>query len=88
MTVKMLTKRQINFSNFPTNSTDAVKSMSPSRRSCIVSSDELSDLNPPVTLKTFTNYTRSACTLECKAQTMMDVCGCLPYFFPGITIQK
>ena len=34
------------------------------------------------TPEVFRDYAMTNCVLECRAQHIMDECGCLPYFYP------
>lgn len=67
----------------PNLSTDAVKSMTPSRRKCLLRNEDLSGTN--VTIKAFSNYSRPSCLLECRAVHLLRECGCLPYYFPDFS---
>ena len=39
-------------------------------------------------LKTSRTYSREACALECKAQTVQSLCGCVPYYYFSYAIDS
>ena len=55
-------------------------------RKCIDHDESLDGTG--VTLEVFQNYSRTSCLLECRANLLLDKCGCLPYYFPDFTIVK
>ena len=66
-------------------STPAVESMSVSRRQCLNKND-MNDLPKlGIKLDAFQNYTQEACLLECRAETIFGMCGCLPYYYPDFS---
>jgi hypothetical protein len=61
--------------------------MSVARRSCIKQDDPPEILDEAnVTMRSFQNYTRSSCLLECRAKAIYDICKCLPYYYPNFGI--
>ena len=66
-----------------TEATDAVKSMSTSRRKCLLRNEVDSDL---YTMKMFNEYKKSSCLLECQATELLKKYGCLPYYMPTLPV--
>ena len=65
-----------------TASSDSVKSMSPTRRNCLLKSE--TDVPGMYTMKMFSEYKKSSCLLECRAEHLLESFGCLPYFYPSL----
>lgn len=59
---------------------ELVKQVQPSKRGCLVDDE--------VKLKYFTEYSRSACEVECATKIMLDRCQCRPYFFRGKILES
>ena len=36
-------------------------------------------------MEVYTNYSRDACLMECRARLLFDKCNCLPYYFPDFS---
>jgi hypothetical protein len=69
------------------SSTDTVKNMDVNRRQCIKIDDPPEVLEAAgIKMKSFANYTRSSCLLECRAQAIFNACKCLPYYYPNFGI--
>ena len=37
-----------------------------------------------IQLSFYTNYSRANCLTECRTKVIRHLCGCQPYFYPGI----
>ena len=37
-----------------------------------------------IELNWFEEYTGPYCLLDCKAQSLLQLCSCVPYYYPGI----
>ncbi|XP_023328627.1 pickpocket protein 28 isoform X2 [Eurytemora carolleeae] len=65
-----------------TESSDSVKAMSPSRRNCLLPDEtQVPEMN--VSLGAFKEYNKANCLLECTAAAMLQLCGCIPYYYPA-----
>jgi len=64
-----------------TMSTDPIKNMAFNKRQCLWHDEDLS-YYPDVDVELYQIYLRKACFMECQAKSIMERCGCLPYYFP------
>lgn len=60
------------------NTDEVAKEVPATKRQCQVEGDMEQKL------KYFSNYSQSACIIECTTRLMIEKCNCRPYFFRGI----
>ena len=60
--------------------------MHPNRRACIKHDEDPQVLKDAIgiELEAFKNYSRTGCLLECRAKHLIELCGCLPYYYPDL----
>ncbi|XP_023321957.1 sodium channel protein Nach isoform X2 [Eurytemora carolleeae] len=81
MATHLATETFIKVSGQITESSDSVKTMSPSRRNCLFPEEtQVPEMN--VNLEAFKTYNKANCLLECSVAAMLQLCGCVPYFYP------
>ena len=64
-------------------SSEKVLSMERKRRNCIKKDEDLSSTG--IKMEVYTNYSRDACLMECRARLLFKQCNCLPYYFPDFS---
>ena len=53
------------------------------KRACIRKDEDVSKHG--IVMQAFPEYSMPSCMLECRAQTLHDICGCLPYYYPDFS---
>ena len=69
--------------NIVFGSSERVLSMERKRRNCIKKDEDLSRTG--IKMEVYTNYSRDACLMECRARLLFKECNCLPYYFPDFS---
>lgn len=69
----MGSENYVAFNSISSWHTAAVSRIPFSKRQCYVENE--------IKLKYHSVYTRSSCMHECKIERIMEVCGCVPYYY-------